>query len=174
MKRPRHDLTWRGIRRRWAFPKEQANHINGPIGNHQYKSPSAPLLNNNFELLSSNIINADQQSFLSMDDREKQRSQSVLDLLGPLVPQIRPSNHYQNLSNITHSFDVEMIRSELRIIISHLATLTRQAKQQEEHDDATEDWKFVAMVVDRLCLIIFAVCMVLFTLLTLFSTPRFR
>lgn len=167
MKRPHYDLTWHGIRRRWASPTEQVNTINGSIGNHYYKSPSAPLLlNNNFELLSSNVINVDRKSFVSVDDRDKQRSESVLDLLGPSISPIRPSN-------ITHSFDMEMIRSELRIIISHLAILTRQVQQQEEDSDLSEEWKFVAMVIDRLCLFLFTASMILFTLLTLFSTPMF-
>jgi nicotinic acetylcholine receptor len=68
---------------------------------------------------------------------------------------------------------MEKIRSELRIIISHLAILTRQVQQQEEDSDLSEEWKFVAMVIDRLCLFLFTASMILFTLLTLFSTPMF-
>lgn len=173
MKRPRHDLTWRGIRRKWAIAKEQPNNINGSIGNHHSKSPSAPLLNNNkFELLSGNVINVDGQSFLSVNEPDMQRSESVVEFSLLPATKMQHSNHYQDLSKISHSCDMEMICSELRIIISQLATLTHHAQREEEHEDESQDWKFVAMVIDRLFLILFIIFMALFTGLTLLSAPN--
>ncbi|CAF4297493.1 unnamed protein product, partial [Rotaria sordida] len=58
---------------------------------------------------------------------------------------------------------------ELRIIISQLAILTNHFRQVDKHDDESQDWQFVAMVIDRLCLIIFAIVMILFTVLTFFN-----
>ncbi len=181
MKRPRHDLTWSGIRRRWAFPKEKANNINvnGSIRNYKYKSPSAPLLINKFESLSNNVINIEGASFQSIDEHEhqqlrQQNSDSKSEYtLSPMAAQLRTSNHYENLTKLPHTCDIEMIRSELRVIVSHLSLLTREARRQAEEEDVSQDWKFVAMVVDRLCLILFTTSMTLFTALTLFSSPNF-
>ena len=173
MQRPRFDLTWNGIRRRWAVPTKQVYSIEASTTTHPDKYPSAPLFDNTFEPLSSNVTNVDRQSFQSIDEQEQQRSSSVMDFgifstTGP-----PPANNPQNLSRVSHSCDTEVIRSELRVIIAHLAILSRQAREQEEDNDVSQDWKFVAMVVDRLCLILFIMSMTLFTGLTLFSTPNF-
>ena len=145
MKRPRYDLTLNGIRRRWALPKEE---VNESIDNRHYKSPSAPLLNNTFKVSSNNVINIDRQS-------------------------LRSDNNDQNLSRRSCICDIEIIRCELRVINSHLAILAHQTRQEEEDNDVSQDWRFVAMVVDRLCLILFTISMALFTVLTVFSTPNF-
>jgi len=48
-------------------------------------------------------------------------------------------------------------------ILGELRQLTEKSRVDMEHDDICNDWKFAAMVVDRLCLIVF-------TLLTIGST----
>jgi hypothetical protein len=74
MKRPRYDLTWRAIRRRWAVPKEQSNHINGPMDNHHLKSPSAPLLNSvAFEYQTILTISSKNHFNLEMNEKNKVR-----------------------------------------------------------------------------------------------------
>lgn len=163
MKRPDHDLTWLGIRRKWASSKEHLNNINGSMGNHHEKVRSEPLLNNKFEMLSNNILNVEEQSLNFLDDREKQRSDSVLDFTAPSETKIQRFRHHQNLSKEFYSCDMELIRSELRIVISQLSVLTRATRRQEHNDDESQDWKFVAMVIDRLCLILFTAFMIIFT-----------
>lgn len=46
-------------------------------------------------------------------------------------------------------------------------------KKEDETGDVTRDWKFAAMVVDRLCLIIFTLFTIIATLAVLFSAPHF-
>lgn len=48
-----------------------------------------------------------------------------------------------------------------------------QLKKEDEVGDVTRDWKFAAMVVDRLCLIIFTLFTIIATLAVLFSAPHF-
>lgn len=48
-----------------------------------------------------------------------------------------------------------------------------QLKKEDETGDITRDWKFAAMVVDRLCLIIFTLFTIIATLAVLFSAPHF-
>lgn len=48
-----------------------------------------------------------------------------------------------------------------------------QLRKEDESGDVTRDWKFAAMVVDRLCLIIFTLFTIIATLAVLFSAPHF-
>lgn len=175
MKHPRYNLTWPAIRRRWASPKQQMINVNGngSIGNHHSKSHSIPLLHHNTESIANNTINIIRHSCPSIEEQDKLRSDSVLDLTVIPLSTIRSSNYYENLSKASQLGNMDLICSELRTIILHLSTLTRHAQREEEHDIISQDWKFVAMVVDRLCLILFTIAMALFTGLTLFSTPNF-
>ncbi|CAF4830265.1 unnamed protein product, partial [Rotaria sp. Silwood1] len=161
MKRPNHDLSWRAIRRQWAFLKQEPNNIKALIGNNHSKIPSEPLLHKTFELLPNNIIDIEKESLEFQDNQEKQRSDVLLEFSVPRVTKI-----HRNVSKELHTCDMEMVRSELRIIISQLTVLTNHFRRQEEHDDETQDWKFIAMVIDRLCLIIFSIIMFVFTTLT--------
>ncbi|CAF4413891.1 unnamed protein product, partial [Rotaria sp. Silwood2] len=165
MKRPNHDLSWRGIRRRWASPKQESNNKNISIDNHHSKSPSEPLLNNTLELLSTNVINVDKEPLEFLENREKQYSDSLLEFTVPSATNIHDSGHHQNTWKELYKCDTKMILSELRIIISHLAILTNHSQQQGKEDDESQEWKFMARVIDRLCLVVFVVSMILFTVL---------
>lgn len=46
-------------------------------------------------------------------------------------------------------------------------------KKEDEVGEVTRDWKFAAMVVDRLCLIVFTLFTIIATLAVLFSAPHF-
>ncbi|CAF3851640.1 unnamed protein product [Rotaria sp. Silwood2] len=164
MKRPDHNLSWRGIGRRWASPKQESSNINGLIDNHHSKIASEPLLNNTFELLSTNLMNIDRKAFELLENREKQGSHSLLEFTVPLTTKIHGFRHRYNRSK-----ELEMIRSELRIIISQLTILTSYSQKEEREDDEAEEWKFMARVIDRLCLVCFAVAMILFTVFTFFN-----
>ena len=171
MKHPRYDLTWWGIRHRWGSAKEHVDNVNanGSIGNHH----SMPLLHHTVESLPDHPSNLSRKSCTSTNEQENYQSRSVLDLTVIPMSNIPSSDFYENLTKVSQLDHIEMIRSELRTIISHLASLTRHAQRQEDHDVVCQDWKFVAMVVDRLCLVLFSIAMVSFTLFTLFSTPNF-
>lgn len=48
-----------------------------------------------------------------------------------------------------------------------------QLRKEDENGEITKDWKFAAMVVDRLCLIIFTLFTMIATLAVLISAPNF-
>ncbi|CAF4872615.1 unnamed protein product, partial [Rotaria sp. Silwood1] len=150
MKRPNHDLSWRSIRRRWACSKQESNNTNESMDNHHSKIPSESLLNNTFDLLSTNVTNIDK---------------TPLEFAVPLATEIHDSAHHQNTSNELYRCDMKMTRSELRVIISQLAILINYSRQKEKDDTDSQDWQFVAMVIDRLCLVFFTITMLLFTVL---------
>ena len=64
-------------------------------------------------------------------------------------------------------------RSDIRMILSELKFVTDHVRKAEEEDDISQDWKFSAMVIDRLCLLLFTILTFIFSYLTLFSAPNF-
>ncbi|XP_058835246.1 neuronal acetylcholine receptor subunit alpha-7-like [Topomyia yanbarensis] len=62
---------------------------------------------------------------------------------------------------------------ELALILKELRYITDQLRKEDENGEVTRDWKFAAMVVDRLCLIIFTLFTLIATLAVLFSAPNF-
>lgn len=124
------------------------------IRNRQYrestKYASTPLLANSSKSLLANITHLDDQSYIrSASDRVK-KNPSQADIC-----------------------DAHTCRAELRSILTELQFLTDHVRQGEEDDDISEDWKFSAMVVDRLCLILFTIMTTIFSYVTLFSAPNF-
>ena len=115
-----------------------------------------------------NHVDAERSSF----DPIKQRSDSLTEICTTPISKIYRSSPFDDLSTMTRPKDMEIIRSELRVIISQLSLLTQHQHQQAENDDVSQDWKFVAMVVDRLCLIIFTLSMIIFSVLTVVWTPN--
>nr|AJP36493.1 nicotinic acetylcholine receptor alpha 7 [Leptinotarsa decemlineata] len=61
---------------------------------------------------------------------------------------------------------------ELAMILKEIRFITDQLRKEDEAATVTKDWKFAAMVVDRLCLIIFTLFTIIATLAVLFSAPH--
>uniref|UniRef100_A0A1B0CQW6 Neurotransmitter-gated ion-channel transmembrane domain-containing protein n=4 Tax=Lutzomyia longipalpis TaxID=7200 RepID=A0A1B0CQW6_LUTLO len=74
---------------------------------------------------------------------------------------------------ISHTCLSSSAEYELALILKELRWITDQLRKEDENTDITKDWKFAAMVVDRLCLIIFTLFTIIATLAVLFSAPHF-
>ncbi|EEB15743.1 nicotinic acetylcholine receptor subunit dalpha6, dalpha7, putative [Pediculus humanus corporis] len=61
---------------------------------------------------------------------------------------------------------------ELALILKELRIITDKLRKEDEAAEITNDWKFAAMVVDRLCLIIFTLFTIIATIAVLFSAPH--
>ncbi|XP_032529179.2 neuronal acetylcholine receptor subunit alpha-7 isoform X2 [Danaus plexippus] len=61
---------------------------------------------------------------------------------------------------------------ELSLILKELRVITDKMRTDDEEADISRDWKFAAMVVDRLCLIIFTLFTIIATLAVLLSAPH--
>jgi len=60
----------------------------------------------------------------------------------------------------------------LKSILGELRTITTKLRHDERFEDECSDWKFAAMVVDRLCLCLFTMFTVISTFAILFSAPH--
>ncbi|KAF7988302.1 hypothetical protein HCN44_009947 [Aphidius gifuensis] len=63
-------------------------------------------------------------------------------------------------------------RYELILILKEIKIITDQLKAADEDTKITNDWKFAAMVIDRMCLIIFTLFTIIATITVLFSAPH--
>ncbi|KAI5744421.1 hypothetical protein M8J76_002097 [Diaphorina citri] len=61
---------------------------------------------------------------------------------------------------------------ELTLILKELRVITDKIQKEDEAAEITNDWKFAAMVVDRMCLIIFTLFTILATVAVLCSAPH--
>ncbi|XP_037937887.1 neuronal acetylcholine receptor subunit alpha-7-like [Teleopsis dalmanni] len=89
--------------------------------------------------------------------------------VGPVGP-VSDGRMHEAISHTCLSSSAEY---ELALILKELRWITDQLKKEDETGDITRDWKFAAMVVDRLCLIIFTLFTIIATLAVLFSAPHF-
>ncbi len=162
MKRPGHDLTWYNIRHRWSATVDQTKNFSNHIGIHCPNGSPATISNNH--------TNIKLQHLQISVDRDKQRSDAVSKIINSPVPKLQHSPDDNHSSNVSHSYETDMIYLELRTIISQLNTITDYIWLQEKYDNESQDWKFVAMVIDRLCLILFLFFLTIFTILIFLST----
>jgi len=63
--------------------------------------------------------------------------------------------------------------NSLNLILKELQFITRKIKNDDEEDDKSQDWKFTAMVVDRLCLVFFALATFISTAAILLTAKNF-
>ena len=76
---------------------------------------------------------------------------------------------------IANSFDEPFkanVKGELLSILSELRFITHKIKEGNENQDEINDWKFAAMVIDRLCFWIFTSYLVITTVAIFFKAPH--
>jgi nicotinic acetylcholine receptor len=64
------------------------------------------------------------------------------------------------------------VKNELLAILNELRFITHKIKEDADAVEDINDWKFAAMVIDRLCIWVFSACMVVTTLGIFFSAPN--
>ncbi|CAF4478515.1 unnamed protein product [Rotaria socialis] len=166
MNRPEHDLTWKTIRLQHRRTKERQNSITSI----QNCAPT-PLLAYSSKSLLANVTSIDDQAYASNSlpnnmNVSIQRQQSKCN---------NPHHHHysHDPNEISLPRDMRVFRSELRSIKAEVRFITDHIKKEEEEDDVSQDWRFSAMVLDRLCLIVFSILTTTLSYYTLFSAKNF-
>ncbi|KAF7994140.1 hypothetical protein HCN44_011409 [Aphidius gifuensis] len=72
----------------------------------------------------------------------------------------------------TASLPLSGTQRELQTILKELQFITKRMKRADVEAEVISDWKFAAMVVDRLCLILFTMFTVIATITVLLSAPH--
>lgn len=78
-------------------------------------------------------------------------------------------NLYEAMNN---KQDINSVRKNLSSILKEIRLITQKLKDDEEDETKSLNWKFAAMVIDRLCLVFFSIATVLSTILILFTSKN--
>jgi nicotinic acetylcholine receptor len=166
MSRPEHDLSWRAIRQQHTGVMERRN---STTSSHKY--PPTPLLANSSKSLLANVTCIEETSYVNTCNT---LPITIMNHINPRQPaKCKNPNHHHDPNDVLLPRDMRVFRSEMRTIISELRFLTDHVKKEEREDDVSQDWKFSAMVIDRLCLVLFSIMTTIFSYITLFSSPNF-
>ncbi|CAF1179300.1 unnamed protein product, partial [Didymodactylos carnosus] len=146
MERPGHDLSLRTIRR---FHRSASNNSEG-------------LLANSSKSLLANVTETDEP----------------LILFGLQYPKYKkfPTTTSNNIKvDNTHwiSQEINLLKNELKTISHELYYVSNNIREEKDEEEVSLDWKFSAMVIDRLCLILFTALTVIFSSLILLTAPNF-
>ena len=68
--------------------------------------------------------------------------------------------------------DISSLRRSLNAILKELRSMTQKLKDDEEEEEQSLNWKFAAMVIDRLCMYFFAIATFISTALILFTSSN--
>ena len=64
------------------------------------------------------------------------------------------------------------LHKELGLILKEIKVITDKIRADEESSSIEGDWKFAAMVIDRLCLIVYTIFTILATIAVLWTAPH--
>jgi hypothetical protein len=78
----------------------------------------------------------------------------------------------ENLINCNKS-ELNAYKKIIGAILKELSKLTQKIKDDDEDEAKELNWKFAAMVIDRLCMVFFIVSTAICTFGILFSAPNF-
>lgn len=166
MNRPGHDLSWRAIRQNRSRDLERQNSMSN-----DFKSMPTPLLAQSSKSLLANVISTDDPTYVNTGPTLPMSVMNHIAMRHP--PRCKNPHHNHDPSEVLYPRDMRAFRSDLKNILHELKYLTGHVRKEEEEDDISQDWKFSAMVIDRLCLILFTIMTTIFSYVTLFSAPNF-
>ena len=83
--------------------------------------------------------------------------------------------HADNVCNScgSNKNEMSMVKRNLHLILKEMRVITQKIKDDEDDEQKAFTWKFAAMVIDRLCMIIFAIANVVSTVGILLTSKNF-
>lgn len=78
------------------------------------------------------------------------------------------------LSTYSNKSELSSLRKHLHLILKEMRLINSKLKREEGDEESSLDWKFAAMVIDRLCMILFIVATILSNALILSSKNFFK
>ncbi|XP_020290540.1 neuronal acetylcholine receptor subunit alpha-7 isoform X1 [Pseudomyrmex gracilis] len=82
------------------------------------------------------------------------------------------SSRPSTIEETSASLPLSGMQKELHSILKEVQFITSRMKKNDDDDEIVSDWKFAAMVVDRLCLFVFTLFTVLATVVILWRAPH--
>ena len=67
---------------------------------------------------------------------------------------------------------VHPLHRELSLILKEIKVITDKIREDDDNGNVENDWRFAAMVIDRLCLIAYTIFTILATVAVLYTAPH--
>ena len=67
---------------------------------------------------------------------------------------------------------VHPLHRELSLILKEIKVITDKIREDDDNGSVENDWRFAAMVIDRLCLIAYTIFTILATVAVLHTAPH--
>ncbi|XP_035702527.1 neuronal acetylcholine receptor subunit alpha-7 [Folsomia candida] len=114
----------------------------------------------------------EEQKMKGFKDIKERSSKSLLANVLDMDDDIRMSSSYLRMETSDMSSPCALAQRDLQGILREIRFITARMRKSEEDAEVVGDWKFAAMVVDRMCLIVFTTFTVVATIAVLLSAPR--
>ncbi|CAG7822727.1 unnamed protein product [Allacma fusca] len=111
------------------------------------------------------------QKMKALKDIKERSSKSLLANVLDMDDDIRMSSSYLRMDTDVSS-SCALAQRDLQSILRELRFITGRMKKAEDDAEVVGDWKFAAMVVDRICLIVFTSFTIIATIAVLCSAPH--
>lgn len=80
---------------------------------------------------------------------------------------------FSPLNKLIAPSEINMLKKDVHVILKELRSITKRLQDGDDEDDKSLDWKFAAMVLDKLCLYVFGILLISSTCVILFTSPNF-
>jgi hypothetical protein len=154
------------------------------ISNNNNKTSSDLMANNSGNTNHRHSKNNSEQKNKKKFDHQLQNSlfMSNHDIVSPRATLLRREN--STLSHTTESqqgdtstfllnkYEANGLRKSLNYILKELRVITQKIKTEESNEIKSLNWKFAAMVIDRLCMVFFTVATLFSAALILFTSKN--
>lgn len=91
----------------------------------------------------------------ALKDIKERSSKSLLANVLDMDDDIRMSSSYLRMETSDMSSPCALAQRDLQGILREIRFITARMRKAEDDSEVVGDWKFAAMVVDRMCLIVF-------------------
>jgi nicotinic acetylcholine receptor len=109
----------------------------------------------------------------AMKDIKERSSKSLLANVLDMDDDIRMSSSYLRMeASDVSSSSCALAQRDLQAILREIRFITARLRKAEDDAEVVGDWKFAAMVVDRMCLIVFTSFTIIATVAVLLSAPH--
>jgi hypothetical protein len=134
--------------------------------------------NNNYASQNSNYSQSPEQLYSyspHMARSNLKRENSGLSHGGnyEVTPAITATPSDAGLFSTMNKNDISSVKRSLSGILKEIRQITQKIKDDEEDEEKELNWKFAAMVIDRLCLVIFMFCTLTSTVSILMTSKNF-
>jgi nicotinic acetylcholine receptor len=148
------------------------------IGNNKHqKNMNSMLYNpsglNNRSNNKSMKHNSHHDPYLSNSQAYLKRENSNLSQSGAIMSFDSGGESGGFFSSSTSKTDINCVKRNLTAILKEIKAITQKIRDDEEDESKELSWKFAAMVIDRLCMVIFATLTIIITVTILMTSKNF-